>query len=151
MEIYQDFKEWLELLNENNVEYVIVGAHALAFYGAPRFTGDLDILVKPDPGNAHKVVQALRKFGFGSLDISEQDLIEPNCVIQLGYLPVRIDLLTTLTGVTWEKIESGKTVGKMGSIDVYYLGRNELIENKKALGRNKDLADIESIENEEIE
>ena len=145
MELFPDFKEWLELLNANEVEYVIVGAHALAFYGAPRFTGDLDVLIKPAPENAQKAVQALEQFGFGSLQLRAEDLLEPESVVQLGYPPVRIDLVTTLTGLNWEQIEAGKAKGRFGPVEVWFLGKEELIRNKQTLGRQKDLADIEAI------
>jgi hypothetical protein len=146
MEIYQDFKEWLELLNANQVDYVLAGAHALAFYGSPRYTGDLDVVIKPEPENARRILHALKKFGFESLNLSVQDLIQPESVIQLGFPPVRIDMITTLTGLNWQQIESGKVKGKFGTVEVFYLGKKEFIENKKALGRKKDLADIEAIE-----
>ena len=146
MEIQQDFKELLELLNAHEVEFVIVGAYALAFHGVPRFTGDIDILVKPDPVNAGKILTALKEFGFGSLDLNKSDFNEPDKVIQLGVAPVRIDLITSLTGVSWQQAYSSKVEGSYGDVKVYYLGREELISNKKALGRKKDLADIEALE-----
>jgi hypothetical protein len=146
MEISRDFKEWLELLNANKVEYFVVGAHALAFHGFPRFTGDLDILVKPDKENARRLLKALGEFGFGSLQLTEDDFCGPDAVVQLGYPPVRIDILTTLTGVTWDQIQSGKSTGTLASVPVLYLGKQELILNKKTLGRKKDLADIEGLE-----
>jgi len=146
MEIQQDFKELLKLLNAHDVEFVIVGAYALAFHGVPRFTGDIDILIKPDPINAGKVLTALKEFGFGSLDLKESDFNEPDKVVQLGVAPVRIDLITSLTGVSWQQAYSSKVEGSYGDVKVYYLGRKELISNKKALGRKKDLADIESLE-----
>ena len=93
--IPNDFKELLELLNSHNVEYMIVGAYALAFHGSPRFTGDLDIYVKPDKDNASLVLAVLKEFGFGSLDLTENDFIESGQVVQLGVPPVRIDLLTS--------------------------------------------------------
>jgi hypothetical protein len=146
MEIQQDFKELLELLNAHEVEFVIVGAYALAFHGVPRFTGDIDILVKPDPVNAGKILTALKEFGFGSLDLNKSDFNEPDKVIQLGVAPVRIDLITSLTGVSWQQAYSSKVEGSYGDVKVYYLGREELISNKKALGRKQDLADIEALE-----
>ena len=145
MEIQQDFKELLELLNARKVEFVIVGAYALAFHGVPRFTGDIDILVKPDTENASKILAALKDFGFGSLDLNESDFNVPDKVVQLGVSPVRIDFITSLTGVTWQKAFTGKIKGHYGDIEVYYLSREELISNKKALGRNKDIADIEAL------
>lgn len=145
MEIQQDFKELLKLLNAHDVEFVIVGAYALAFHGVPRFTGDIDILVKPDSGNAGKILKALEEFGFGSLELKESDFNEPDKVVQLGVAPVRIDLITSLTGVSWQHANSAKVEGNYGELKVYYLGRKELISNKKALGRKKDLADIEAL------
>ena len=146
MEISRDFKELLELLNANKVEYLIVGAYAMAFYGAPRFTGDLDIFVRPDRENARRILQTLSEFGFGSLQLTEADFSQADNVIQLGYPPIRIDLLTTLTGLTWEQINSGKTIGDLGGLQVFYIGKKELIQNKRAVGRKKDLADIETLE-----
>jgi hypothetical protein len=146
MELSPDFKEWLRLLNEKRVEYLVVGAYALAFHGAPRFTGDLDILVRPDPENAGKILKALEDFGMGSLNLTVEDFSRPHQVIQMGYPPVRIDLLTSLTGLTWEQIERGKTAGELGSVPVYFIGKTELIVNKRTLGRHKDLADIETLE-----
>ena len=146
MEVYQDFKEFLELLNANKVEYLVVGAHALAFYGAPRFTGDLDILVRPEGENARKILKSLADFGFGSLKLGEKDFTQSGNVIQLGHPPVRIDIITSLTGVSWEEIESGKEPGTLGSVEVFYIGKKELIQNKRALGRKKDMADIEALD-----
>lgn len=146
MEIQQDFKELLELLNAHNVEYVIVGAYALAFHGVPRFTGDIDILVKPDSNNAKNILAALEEFGFGSLDLNESDFNEPDKVIQLGVTPVRIDLITSLTGVSWQKAYSTKVAGNYGDLNVFFLSKDQLISNKKTLGRKKDLADIEALE-----
>ena len=145
MEVQQDFKELLELLNAHKAEYIIVGAYALAFHGVPRFTGDMDILVKPDPKNAESILAALKEFGFGSLDLTISDFQQPDKVIQLGVAPVRVDLITSLTGVTWQQANEGKVKGTYGDVPVYYLGRKEFISNKKALGRKKDLADIEAL------
>jgi hypothetical protein len=145
MEIQPDFKELLELLNAHNVDYVIVGAYALAFHGVPRFTGDIDIFVKPDPQNAEKILAVLKEFGFGSLDLDKSDFQQPDQVIQLGVPPVRVDLLTSLTNVPWHQAYSGKVKGAYGDVPVYFLGRKEFIANKKALGRKKDFADIEAL------
>jgi len=145
MEIQSDFKELLELLNSHEVEYIIVGAYALAFYGSPRYTGDIDIYVKPDSQNAEKIVYALNDFGFGSLNLTIEDFSQPDTVIQLGVPPHRIDLITSITGVTWDKAFENRIAGKYGDLEVFFLGRNEYIQNKKATGRKKDLADLESI------
>jgi len=145
MEIQPDFKELLALLNAHNVDYVIVGAYALAFHGAPRFTGDIDIFIKPDPKNAERILAALKEFGFGSLDLDKSDFQQPEKVIQLGVPPVRVDLLTSLTAVSWQQAYSDKIEGAYGDVPVYFLGRKEFLANKKALSRKKDLADIEAL------
>lgn len=93
MEVQQDFKELLELFNVHNVEYVIVGGYALAFHGAPRYTGDIDLLIKPDQENAQKVLNALKDFGFATLDLASNDFSSPEKIVQFGIPPVRIDII----------------------------------------------------------
>lgn len=145
MEAQPDFKELLALFNNHRVEYLIVGAYALAFHGVPRFTGDMDILVKPCPENAKKIICALDEFGFGSLGLTASDFEKPGCVIQLGVSPVRVDLITSLTGVSWEEAFSGKVPDYYGSVPVCYIGRKQLVVNKRKTKRKKDLADLESL------
>ena len=145
MELQTDFKELLELFNAHGVDYLIVGGYALAFHGAPRYTGDIDLLVEPVPENARRVIAALTEFGFGSLGLSAADLEQPEQVIQLGMPPVRIDIITSVTGVSWAEAWEGKASGQYGGLPVYYLGRDQLLTNKRATGRNKDLADIEAL------
>jgi hypothetical protein len=148
MEIQKDFKELLELFNSHKVEYLIVGGYALAFHGAPRFTGDIDLLVNTDPKNAKCILRALEEFGFGSLELSEEDFTTPNNVIQLGLPPVRIDIMTSLTGVDWIKAEANKVEGNYGLTTTYFISKADLICNKRALGRKKDLADLEALDQE---
>ena len=145
MEIHKDFKELLELLNSHKVEYLIVGGYALAFHGAPRFTGDIDLFVKPEDANAKRILSVLDEFGFGSLNFSESDFTSPDNVVQLGVPPVRVDIMTSLTGVSWEKAQADKIRGSYGTTGVFFISKKDLIANKKALGRNKDLADIEAL------
>jgi hypothetical protein len=145
MEPYPDFKELLELLNKNEVEYLIVGGYALALLGSPRFTGDLDIYISTHPENAQKVMAVLHEFGFGSLNISTDDLSTENQVIQLGVPPVRIDFVTSIDGIKWEDAWKNREQGEWGNIPVDFLGRNDFITNKRASGRLKDLADIEAL------
>lgn len=145
MEIYPDFKELLALLNDHEVEYMIVGGYALAHHGSPRYTGDIDIYVRPDKGNAQRLLNALDAFGFGSVGLQLEDFIRPDQVVQLGYPPVRIDLITTLTGVCWEEAMAGRVHGYYGGIPVNFLGRDQLVQNKRATGRAKDLADLDSL------
>ena len=145
MEIRNDFKELLELFNKHKVEYLVVGGYALAFHGAPRFTGDIDLFVKPVRENAERILIALDEFGFGSLDLSEKDFITPGRVIQLGVPPVRIDIITKISGVPWERADSSKVPGCYGQTPVFFIGRDDFIANKKATGRAKDAADIEAL------
>ena len=145
MEVQQDFKELLELFNAHKVEYMIVGGYALAFHGAPRYTGDIDILVKSNEENAQQVTDALAEFGFGSLGLDKYDFMCENKVVQLGVPPVRIDIITSISGVTWDEASREKVEGRFGDIQVYYIGRDQFIKNKRAIGRRKDLADIEAL------
>ena len=145
MEVQQDFKELLELFNKHRIEYIIVGGYALGFHGAPRYTGDLDIFVMPDAVNARRIVQALDEFGFGSVGLTAADFEEQGKIVQLGFPPVRVDIITSITGVTWEQARSGRVEGHFGDVLVHFLGRDEFIANKRALGRKKDLADLEAV------
>jgi hypothetical protein len=145
MEVQQDFRDLLALLNAHKAEYIIVGAYALAYHGVPRFTGDMDLFVRPDSKNAQRVIDALNEFGFGSLGLTVKDFTAPDQVVQLGVAPVRVDLVTSLTGVSWEEAAAGQMSGSYGDVPVYYLGKKEFILNKRALGRKKDLADLEAL------
>lgn len=145
MEIRNDFKELLECFLKNDVRFIVVGAFALAWHGHPRYTGDIDLLVESTDENAQKIVQALRDFGFASVGLQVQDFVIPNQVIQLGVAPVRIDLLTSLSGVSWTDAWQGADQGNYGEVKVRYLGRREYITNKKACGRLQDLADLERL------
>src|SRR3990172_1834324 len=145
MEVQPDFRELLGLFNAHHVEYLIVGGYALAFHGAPRFTGDMDILIRPDPENAQRALDALAEFGFGSVGITRDDLTTPERVVQLGVAPVRVDLLTSLTGVSLNEAFSGRAEGRYGDIPVHYIGRVQFIANKRATGRKRDLADLEAL------
>jgi hypothetical protein len=145
MEIQKDFKELLESFNVHNVEYMIVGGYALAFHGVPRYTGDIDLFIKPDKKNARRAMDALDEFGFGSVGIELSDLAYENKVIQLGVPPVRIDIITSISGVTWKEACSSRVKGQYGDVPVYYIGLDQFIENKKSIGRKKDMADLEAL------
>ena len=145
MEPHPDFKELLVLLNEHRVEYLIVGGYALAFYGAPRFTGDLDLLVKQERINTQRLLDALDEFGFGSLNLSTTDFERPDQVVQLGVPPVRVDFLTSISGVSWEDAWADRTEGFYAEVPVHYLSRNHFIINKRATGRLQDRADLEAL------
>lgn len=146
MFLSSDLREFLELLNARGVDYVVVGAHSLAFHSRPRHTGDLDVLVSQSKSNAIKLVELLREFGFTDSKFTPVDFAENDQVIQLGRPPNRIDLLTSLTGVTNEDAFAGKVAADIDGIPVFVLGKRELIQNKRAVGRPQDLADLAELE-----
>jgi hypothetical protein len=146
MALSSDWKEFLELLNARGVDYVVVGAHCLAFHGRPRYTGDLDVLVRPSKSNAVALVALLKEFGFAGSKFTPVDFAEGDQVIQLGRPPNRIDLLTSLTGVTSEEAFAGKIATDLEGVPVFILGKKELIQNKRAVGRPHDLADLAELE-----
>jgi hypothetical protein len=140
----EDFRDILELLLEHGAEFVVVGAHALAVHGAARATGDIDIFVQPSPDNAAKVCAALRAFGapLALHGVSETDFAMPGVIYQLGLPPRRIDIVTRIDGVPFEEAWSGRVVHEVDGLQVPFLGRAELQQNKRAAGRPKDLADL---------
>jgi hypothetical protein len=138
----RDFVEMLSALSEAGVEYLLVGAHALAAYGIPRATGDIDIWVKPSPGNAAKVRAALAVFGAPLFDLTIDDLSRPGTVFQIGVPPGRIDILTGITGVTFEEAWPRRTAVNLPGVAVPVIGKADFVANKRATGRPKDLADL---------
>jgi hypothetical protein len=146
VKLQRDLREFIELLISNGVDAVIVDAHALAYHGHPRFTGDIDILVRPTVDNADRLVAALEAFGFGDSGLGREDFIRPGRVIQLGQPPNRIDLLTSVTGVDIEEIWAGRVAGELDGLPVFFIGRAELIRNKRATGRPQDAADVATLE-----
>ena len=146
MALNKDWREFLELLNSRGVDYVIVGAQSLAFHGRPRYTGDLDILLRPTPGNARLLIDLLNHFGFAQSGFKEADFVEPDQMIQLGRPPNRIDLVTSISGVTIDEAFGTRVSAVIDGIPVFTLGRNALIQNKRAVGRPQDLADLATLE-----
>ena len=146
MKLPKDSKELLRLFDANKVDYVIVGAFAVAFHGRPRFTGDLDILLATSDDNARRVLKSLREFGFGALGVTVEDLTHPDRIVQLGVAPNRIDLITSLTGISNEEVWKGRVRGELDALQVWFVGLSELIRNKRATGRPQDLADAESLD-----
>ena len=142
MKLHPDFSDFVEALNDNNMEYVVVGSFALAFHGSPRATGDIDFWIRPTTSNAKALIKALEVFGFGALDISEEDIVSGK-IIQLGFPPVRIDIITIIDGLIPEELWDTKEKGKLGPHDVFYLGKEAFIKNKRTMRRHKDLADLE--------
>jgi hypothetical protein len=145
MPLDKDLREFVGLLNANEVEYLVVGAFALAFYGILRYTADLDLLVRPTRDNATRILRTLSVFGFGSLEIQAEDFEKADNVIQLGVQPNRIDLLTSISGVTFEEAWKGRREGPLDGLRVPFIGPNELLRNKESVGRTRDLADAEDL------
>jgi hypothetical protein len=143
MNVQPDYEELLKLFNKHKVKYAIVGAYSVAFYSLPRYTKDLDILIEATPQNGAKIVRALKDFGFSGLKLMAQDFSKEKEVIQLGYEPVRIDLLTSIEGCTFQEVWDHKKRGTYGRQKVYFIGLNELIKNKKKLNRGQDQIDLE--------
>jgi hypothetical protein len=144
MHLPEDWRAFIESLNSNEVEYLIVGALAVAYHGLPRYTGDLDILVRSSPENARRLQTTLTKFGFASLGLSAADFVDSYQVIQLGVAPTRIDLLTSLTGISFDEAWNDRAEAEFGGVRTNFIGREALIKNKKSTGRPQDLADLEA-------
>lgn len=145
MKLGKDLREFIELLNSRRVDYIIVGGHAVAFHGHPRFTGDIDFLLRPSQENAELLIGAIIEFGFPEIRLSAGDFTRPNTVVQLGYPPNRVDLLTSISGVDFEEAWSSRLAGELDGLPVYFLGRDALLKNKRASGRDKDLGDVSKL------
>ncbi len=143
MESCRDFRELLESFNASKVEYAIVGGYARAHHGAPRYTRDIDLYVRPTEANSHRIMSALEAFGFGQVGLTAQDFQKPGKVVQLGYPPVRIDLVTSIEGVSWEQVAAGISMGEYGGEPVPFIGRAKFIANKKAAGRLQNITAAE--------
>ena len=141
-----DFRELLLAFNAANVEYLLVGAHALAVYGHVRATKDLDVWIRPAENNADRVIAALTSFGAPLIDLSRDDLTSNGTVFQIGIPPLRIDLLTSIDGVEFEEAWSDRGTTQFADLPVFVISREHLIANKKASGRLQDLADVEQLE-----
>ncbi len=141
----QDFKEFVELLIKNKVEYLIVGGYAVGVHGHPRYTGDLDIWLNPSEENATKILLCINEFGFSSFNLKIEDLTKEGNVIQLGYPPLRIDLLNKIDGVEFNNCYKNKIIVNIDNILVNFIGYDDLIKNKKETGRHKDLDDLENL------
>lgn len=146
MVLNPDFKEFVKLLNEHEVRYLVVGGYAVTFHGHPRYTKDIDIWLWLEPANAVKIVRMLDDFGFGSLGLSVEDFLEPNQVIQLGYPPSRIDLTTSLTGVDFEACYPKRLNIEVDGVELSVIDLESLKKNKRATGRLQDLADVEALD-----
>ncbi len=142
----RDFRDLLAEFNAHGVEYLVVGAHALAAHGRVRATKDLDVWIRPDPPNAQRTLQALRAFGAPLHDLTEADLSQPGLIFQIGVPPVRIDVVTAIDGVDFAEAWPARLLTRFADQPVGVLSREHLIKNKRAAGRTQDLADVEWLE-----
>jgi hypothetical protein len=145
MNLSPDFSEFIELLNEHEVEYLIVGGYAVILHGYPRYTGDMDFYIKKSKKNAEKVVNVLNEFGFASLELSSAEFLKPDMILQLGRPPLRIDIINSLSGVTFEECYNEHTIFNIDDLSLPVIGLKQLKKNKKASGRHRDLDDVEHL------
>jgi len=146
MKLSRDFNDFLSCLAVEGVRYLLVGGYALAAHGLPRFTKDIDIWVACDADNADRILAALARFGFGSLKLTREDLLDPRGIVQLGYPPLRIDILSGISGVEFEPAWDRHFQVKWDDVEIPVIHRDDLIANKRASGRLRDLADVEDLE-----
>jgi hypothetical protein len=144
--VNRDFRDLLAEFNAQGVEYLVVGAHALAAHGHVRATKDLDVWIRPDAENATRVLKALRRFGTPLHDLSEADLAKPGTVFQIGLPPLRIDVITVIDGVDFDEAWSARVRTEFADLPAAVLSREHLIKNKRASGRTQDMADVEWLE-----
>lgn len=145
MNLQKDLREFVELLNALDVRYLIVGAFAVAHHGHPRYTADIDLFVQKSSENAERILHAIEQFGFGDIGLSREDFESKDHVVQLGVAPNRIDILTILSGVTFEEAWGSREWGQIGDLRVPFISRAMLKRNKLATGRVQDLADLEHL------
>jgi hypothetical protein len=145
MDLSPDFKEFIQLLTAHDVKYLVVGGYAVALHGYPRNTKDIDIWLWLDASNAEKLLQALDEFGFGSLGLTTDDFLVPDQIIQLGYPPVRIDLITTLPGVDFADCYASRLEIQVDNVTVNFIDLENLKRNKRASGRPQDIADLANL------
>ena len=146
MVLGKDFREFIASLNANGVRYLIVGGYAVAFHGHPRYTKDIDVWLEATPDNATRAINALKAFGFESIGLTDADFLEPDQVIQLGFPPNRIDLLTSLNGVEFASCFPARVQVDIDGELVDFIDLENLKKNKRAVGRTQDLADLENLE-----
>jgi predicted nucleotidyltransferase len=145
MTLAQDFEDFIKLLHKNEVDYLVVGGYALAFHGKPRHTGDLDVWINNSEANAEKLVLAIADFGLSSLGLTKSDFMQEGYVTQIGYPPLRIDLLNSIDGVKFEDAFPNRLSVDVNGFNVNYIGLKEFIKNKTASGRSQDIADLKEI------
>ncbi|MDZ7720633.1 MAG: nucleotidyltransferase [Balneolaceae bacterium] len=145
METNKDFEEFIKLLNENKVRYLIVGGYAYAIHAEPRYTKDLDIFYEPSQTNAGRLLQTLQQFGMESLSLTVDDFTTQGQIIQIGYEPLRIDLINEIDGLTFRDAWDNKEESRYGDQTIYVISKSDLIKNKKTSGREQDMLDVKKL------
>lgn len=140
-----DFKEFLRLLDEHDVRYLIVGGYAVGYHGYPRATGNMDVWIEATPENADRLVAAVKQFGFDVPELDTDLFVESDRVVRLGNPPLRIELLTSVTGVKFPECYPARDQDEIDGTPVYFIGLEKLKENKRASGRHKDMDDLENL------
>ncbi len=141
----RDFREFIQSLNDKEVRYLVVGGYAVAFHGHPRYTKDLDVWIENSDENAGRMVEAMIQFGFGSLGLLQEHFLTPDQIIQLGYPPNRIDILTSVTGLVFSSCYPKRVTLQMDGTDIQFIDLDNLKKNKRATQRFQDLADLEQL------
>ncbi len=149
MILSQDFEDFIKLLNQYKVDYLIVGGYAMAFHGKPRYTGDLDIWIDISESNALKLLLVIQNFGFSSLGFKKEDFLKENLINQIGYPPLRIDIITSIDGVKFKDAYLSKQIIDLEDFQANYIGLDQLIINKKTSARPIDLIDVKDLEKEQ--
>ncbi len=145
MRLQKDFEEFIRLLNKNGIKYLIVGGYAFAYHAYPRFTQDIDIFIQITKINIKKIIDVFKQFGFEEINISEEDIAKKDKIVQLGYPPNRIDIITSISGVSFNNAWKNKVKAKFGKEEIFIISLDDYIKNKKASNRKKDNFDIDEI------
>jgi predicted nucleotidyltransferase len=145
MVLEKDFREFCSLLNEEKIDFLIVGGYAVAFHGAPRATGDIDILIRPELEHVVRLLAAIERFGFPTQGVTPEYLLDHSKILQLGRVPVQIHIMTSITGVPWKDAWGSRQKGVYGGVPVFFIGLSALLANKAAAARAKDIADIKAL------
>ena len=145
IQIPSDFKEFLKLLNSQSVEYMLIGGYAVGYYGYPRPTGDMDIWIARNNENVQQLMGVLTDFGFDLSDVSAELFMQPDQIIRMGVPPLRLEIITSISGRDFSDCYPRRIVAEMGDVMVSLIGFDDLIENKKASGRHKDIDDLEKL------
>lgn len=145
LQLPPDFSEFLSLLNSEQVEYLLLGGYAVSFYGVPRATGDMDVWINPTPENAQRLVAALRRFGFANPSITPDRFQQPGQLFRMGVPPLRIELLTSVSGLEFSAAYANRNLARIGETGVAVIHLDDLKTNKRAVGRRKDLDDLDNL------